>query len=166
MGGVVVRRRKRGFERAGALPPSELGVPYGRGRQLVLSRAWREVAGELIAGRAPVLRLTRGVLEVGVPEGPWGRTLPDIVPGLVALLAARNRALGVKRYRLVSEEGGTRADALPLPPLAAKASPRRRKSREDDAKDEGRAEVPLDVRLREVMERYVARAGEDTGRRS
>jgi len=163
---VVVRRRKRGFERAGALPPAELGVPFGRGRQLVLSRAWREVAGDLIAGRAPVLRLARGILEIGVPEGPWGRTLPEIIPGLVAGLAARNPALGVKRYRLVSEETGRRTDTLPLPPLVAEESPRRRTRVAGDAKDAGQEEVPIEERLQELMERYVARAREDAGDRS
>jgi hypothetical protein len=101
------------------------------------------------------------VLEVGVPDGPWGRTLPDIVPGLVARFAARNPALGVRRYRLVSEESGTRTDALPLPPPGKEAKGPRPPGGPEETKDERRAEMPVEKRLGELMERYVARSKGD-----
>jgi hypothetical protein len=80
-----------------------MGLPLDRARHLLLTRAWRDVAGELIAQRAPALGVRRGVLEILVPDGSWGRVLREMVPRLACRLAAQHAELRVTRYRLVPD---------------------------------------------------------------
>ncbi len=112
---MAFHRRRRGFERVGDLPAHQLGLPLGRARELVLQRVWREVAGELIARQAPVEGVRRGVLEIRLPDGPWGRILPDLLPQLAGRLAAGHPTLAVTGYRLLTGGSAAAQPAHPLP---------------------------------------------------
>ncbi len=91
-----------------------MGLPLEQARRLLLARAWRDVAGEIVARRAPALGVRRGVLEILVPDGSWGRVLPEIIPRLAGRLAAQHAELRVTRYRLVLEGSAARFPAQPV----------------------------------------------------
>lgn len=143
-------RRGRGFERAGRLSADRLGLPQRHGRRLVLAEAWRAVAGDAIADRAPVVDLRRGVLALGLPDGTWGRTLRELLPGLAARLAASRPELGIRRYRFDDEK----ACALPAPGDDRSAVEPRVTSPAGDEPPAGSTE-PL--RIEDVMAHYLER---------
>ena len=101
-------RRRRGFERAGRLPASQLGLPARLGQELLLSAAWRHVAGETIARRAAV-RVSRGVLEIRVPDEHWATMISELIPRIAGRMAAAYPELGVRKFRMQRE--GTRSPA-------------------------------------------------------
>jgi len=150
-------RRDRGFERAGRLPADQLGVPRARGRELVLDRAWRQVAGEAVARRAVARRVVRGVLEVEVDDERWVETLGHLVPRLAGRLAARYPELRVRKFRLILD----RSRALPRPQSVEAVdetppSPEPRPPAESAALDQPSDVAPAE-RLTRVMERYLER---------
>lgn len=116
-------RRVRGFERAGSLPPGQLGLPAGRARELVLQRAWRRVAGEAIARRAIALHIRRGVLEIAVADAHWAATLTELIPRLAGRLAASFPELGVRKFRLRREGDDRRPPATVIEPERADPAP-------------------------------------------
>jgi len=155
----ITRRRRRGFERAGAVPRGELGLPAARTRELQLALAWREIAGEAVARRAPALRVRRGVLEVEIREEAWRRTMVDVLPGLAGRLAARHPALHITRYRMVSSgQAGSAEPAHPLPSVPDRREPAPVKSAGAARTDEDRPPAPA-LDIRDVMARYLARGG-------
>lgn len=99
---IVSMPRRRLFKRLGEIGAEQLELPAGRMRQLQLAASWRRVAGELVARRAPVLAIRRGVLEVRVEEDEgWVKTLEGMIPTLIDRLAAEYPGLGIKKVRLV-----------------------------------------------------------------
>jgi len=161
---MVVRRRRRGFEPAGSCSPNQLGLPAKRSRELRLALAWREVAGEPLARRAQAVRVSRGTLEVQVDERRWEVTVRALLPRLAARLARSCPALGVKRCRLLVQDGEavSRGEALALeqdehsedrePP-----GPRMAEVAKAEQEDPSAAE-DLGERLARLGERYLARS--------
>ena len=146
------------FERVGSIPRSEMGLPASRARELQLAQAWREIAGEAVARRAPALRVRRGVLEVEVREELWRRTLRDVLPGLAGRLAARHPDLRIVRYRMISGVADTPEPAHPValdPEIPER--PRVKAAAAVLPKEERQPGPGADIR--EVMERYLARGG-------
>jgi hypothetical protein len=154
----ITRRHRRGFERAGALPRGELGLPAGRTRELQLALAWREIAGEAVARRAPALRVRRGVLEVEVREEAWRRTMLDVLPALAGRLAARHPDLRITRYRMISGQAGGAEPAQPVPSLPDRREPEPANSAGAAPPGDGGVRAPA-LDIREVMARYLARGG-------
>ena len=107
---MVLSRRRRGFERAGRLPASQLGLPTRLAKELLLAAAWRHVAGETIARRATV-RLSRGVLEIRVPDEHWATMISELIPRIAGRMAAAYPELGVRRFRMRREGDSTPARA-------------------------------------------------------
>lgn len=116
------RRRSKGFERAGRLGLAQLSLDLPRARELVLSHAWREIAGGALSQRVQATKVQRGVLELEVSDSRWAETIAGLAPRLAGRLAARHPELGVRRFRLcrpgashgrpqpVSEEESREAD--------------------------------------------------------
>ena len=153
----MAARRDRGFERAGRLPADQLGLPRARGRELVLARAWRRVAGEVVARRAVARRVARGVLEVEVDDERWIETLGPLVPRLAGRLAAHYPDLRIRKFRLVLDRSRPLPRPQPVeavdeePPPSALRSPAN-----GDPSDPTGDESPAE-RLKRVMERYLDR---------
>jgi len=101
-------RRLRGFERIGRVSASQLGLPARLTKELLLATAWRHVAGETIARRAEV-RVSRGVLEIRVPDEHWAKMISELIPRLAGRMAAAYPELGVRKFRMQRE--GTRSPA-------------------------------------------------------
>jgi hypothetical protein len=126
-------RRRRGFERAARIDVAQqLGLPAARARELMLHAAWRDVAGDALARRAPALRVVRGVLEIGIADERWLGTMKSLVPRLAGRLAAHHPELGVRRFRLCgardAEAGSVLVDSRETGAAAAEPpadSPRR-----------------------------------------
>ena len=108
-------RRDRGFERAGWIPPRHLGVSVERARELLLARAWSQLAGSTVSARSRV-ELRRGVLEIEVPDPRWRAALLPLAGGLAARIAAEFPELGVQRYRLRPAPGEALSPPESLPP--------------------------------------------------
>jgi len=94
-------RRSRGFEPLGASGAKALGLSATRTKDLELQAAWRQIAGPVLARRAPALAVRRGVLELAVVEPAWRRAIEHLLPELGARLAREHPGLGVTRFRLV-----------------------------------------------------------------
>jgi hypothetical protein len=158
------RRRRRGFEPTGTCAPEQLGLPTKRSKELKLAVAWREVAGDVLAGRAEVVRVTRGTLEVQVDERRWEVTTRALLPRLAARLSRGYPALGVRRCRLLVVDGESvrRGEAVDLDQaeLRAEGAPRarRRGSRGESKRKEPPAGEDIAGRLARVGERYLERA--------
>lgn len=158
-----VRRRRRGFERAGGFPAAQLPLPAARARELQLARAWHEVAGPAVARRAPALALKRGVLEIRLPDGAWGRTLGEILPQLAARVARANPGLGITRLRLLPETApAAAAPARPLPAVERAAPaptdvPAEERPRGDEPSRRSREPASLAERLRRVADSRLQR---------
>lgn len=156
------RRRRRGFEQAAACALERLGLSSARKRELRLAVAWRQVAGEVLAAKAPA-RLRRGVLEVEAPDARWAETLGELLPRLAGMLAANQPGLGVRKCRVIGA-GQRRAVAIlpaeqreiaavaPVPPPA----------RQTARQAAGQADSNADSleRLRQLGERYLQRGTE------
>ncbi len=106
-------RRRRGFEPVGRLPASQLGLPPRLARELLLAAAWRHVAGETIARRA-VVRMSRGVLEIRVPDEHWATMISELIPRIAGRMAAAYPELGVRKFRLQREGNSTPARATTI----------------------------------------------------
>jgi hypothetical protein len=148
-------RHNRGFERAGRLAPAELGLDLPRARELLLSHAWRSIAGELLAQRARPVKLQRGVLELRVEDSRWVESLVGLAPRLVGRLAGSYPELGVRRFRLC------RPDGPPDRPQAVSPQRPAREPRPDPLPTRPPAAAPRTEpgeRLERLMERYLARA--------
>jgi hypothetical protein len=103
------KRRHRGFERAGAFKPAELGLPSKRSKELTLGLAWTRVAGEAISRSAPAAGIRRGTFEVEVAEGRWAETMIEMMPRLASRLASEHPELGIRKWRLLQEGTGEAA---------------------------------------------------------
>ena len=97
-------RRRRGFEHVGRFPASQLGLPPRLARELLLATAWRHVAGGTIARRVTV-RVSRGVLEIRVPDEQWATMISELIPRIAGRMAAAYPQLGVRRFRVQREVG-------------------------------------------------------------
>lgn len=168
---MTTRRGQRGFRRAGELSADRLEMPVARARELRLATAWRKVAGEAIAHRAPVRGIRRGVLEIEVPDERWASTLRELIPRLAGRLAGGYPDLGVKklRLRLAGEVETPRARAIPPagdataaddsapfpdgdpPPPAEHSSPR-------EAREEEETAAPIEERLGRLADEYLDRS--------
>lgn len=162
------RRTNRGFTRAADLSAAEMGLPTARARELLLARAWHEVAGETVVRHAPALGVRRGVVEIALPDGAWGRELRAVLPELAARLAAYEPALGVSRFRLVPVAVDAPEAAQVLPALAAGSTGARVPASGVDAQPAAPpapATLPLDERLRRAIDGYLGRIarGRDPG---
>lgn len=111
----------------GRIGADELGLPRKQARALLLAVAWRRVAGEALAERAPARRVFRGVLEVEASGPRCAEELRRVLPALAGRIAADYPALGVRRCRVIEagQEGGTSpaADLAPPPPRCAPRPP-------------------------------------------
>jgi len=108
------RRRRRGFERAGAFGTQGLGLPAPRARELRLVSAWRACAGGPLAERARAIGVRRGVLEVAVEDVRWLETVADLLPSLGARVAERCPDLGIRRCRVVLRGGERETATVPV----------------------------------------------------
>ncbi len=112
---MTERRRRRGFERAGAFGTQGLGLPAPRARELRLVTAWRACAGGPLAERARALGVRRGVLEVVVEDSRWLATVADLLPSLGARVAERCPDLGIRRCRVVVRgDAGRETPSVPV----------------------------------------------------
>jgi hypothetical protein len=163
-GRMAVRRRRRGFEPAGACTPRQLGLSARRSREIELAVAWREVAGEVLAGRARALAVRRGTLEVQVDGPRWEETLEKLLPRLAARLARRHPELQVRRCRLLVQDGDAfrRGEALRLETVEPTSDEPRDEPVDEDATESDREatgpEPDLEGRLARLGERYELRA--------
>ena len=159
---MAVRRRRRGFERTGTCSPDQLGLSSRRSRELRLAVAWREVAGETLANRAAALRVSRGTLEVQVDERRWEVTVRALLPRLAARLARLYPVLGVKRCRLLVQDGDSvsrgEAVALEEDELLADREPPTPRPLDDSKREDPSPDEDLGERLARLGERYLARA--------
>jgi hypothetical protein len=161
---MAVKRRRRGFEQTGTCAPDQLGLPKRKSRELRLAIAWREVAGDVLAGRAEAVRVNRGTLEVQVDERRWEEAVRALLPRLTGRVARAHPELGVKRCRLLVQEGDSvrRGEALELEGDEAPAERTRPEPRMAD--DPEKAELPTDTditqRLTRLGDRYLARSEE------
>ena len=160
---MAQRRRRRGFEKTGTCPPDQLGLPNKNTRELRLAVAWRDVAGEVLAGRAEAVRVTRGTLEVQVDERRWEVTVRALLPRLAARLSRLHPALGVRRCRLLVQDGESvrRGESVDLEAeeLRAEDAPRaRRTSRKKSKSKKPPDGEDLAGRLARLGERYSERA--------
>lgn len=159
---MAVRRRRRGFEGTGACAPDQLGLPKRKSRELRLAVAWREVAGEVLAGRAEAVRVNRGTLEVQVDERRWEETVRALLPRLAGRVARAHPGLGVRRCRLLVQEGDSvrRGEAVELEGDDARAD--RARPAPPTADEPEKAEPPTDgdvtQRLTRLGDRYLARS--------
>ena len=110
-------RRRRGFERVGRVPANQLGLPTRLAKELLLAAAWRHVAGETIARRAAV-RVSRGVLEIRVPDEHWATLISELIPRIAGRMAAAYPELQVRKFRLHREGNRTPARATTIEELA------------------------------------------------
>jgi hypothetical protein len=152
-----VGRSKKGWVGLGDLRLDRLGLSSARTSELVLTRAWREAAGEAIARRAPAERIRRGVLELRVPDGNWAEALIELLPRLAARLATSHPELGVVRFRLLRQGRYEPSRPERLPEAEEPFAP----THEDSAASneaEGDGAAPIAERLQRAMERYLARS--------
>jgi len=161
MPGMSIRRRRRGFERAGAIPPERLGLPRARARELLLAQAWERVAGAALATRARALRVQRGVLEIELPGGRWSETLHELLPRLAGRLSRLCPELEIRKLRLIRSDSSEREapreierDAEPLDPSDLRDT---RAMRDTGIEVEDRRSQQ--ERLEEVARRYLERDG-------
>ena len=166
---VPPRRKPTGFLRAGQINPSQLDLPPGRARALLLEHAWRQAAGEVVARQAPAIRITRGILEVRVPDERWAETLTALLPRLAGRLAAAHPELGVRKFRLVREDGPA-SPSRALPAIEPDDIPRTRSPPVEPSSppsSDPASPPPSDTeeRLRQLMESYVASGERMRGRR-
>ncbi len=110
-------RRRRGFERVGRLPASQLGLPPRLARELLLAAAWLHVAGETIAGRAAV-QVRRGVLEIRVQDERWAAMISELIPRIAGRMAAAYPQLGVRKFRMQRAGDGRPARATTIEGVA------------------------------------------------
>lgn len=160
---MAQRRRRRGFEQAASCSPDQLGLSSRASRALQLAVAWRDVAGTVLAGRAEAVRVSRGTLEVQVDERRWEVTVRALLPRLGARLSRRYPALGVRRCRLLVEEGDSvrRGEAVALEegePHGEPKAPVPRKVPDESSIETPRTPDDLAERLARVGDRYLARA--------
>jgi hypothetical protein len=97
---MAISRRRRGFEKAGAIPVGKLGFPSRRAQELTLFQAWEKVAGKSLARHAVVLGVRRGVLTVQASQRSWYDAVEPLLPQLAARLAVTEPRLGIKKFRL------------------------------------------------------------------
>ena len=135
-----------------------IGLPLARARALRLAQAWRCVAGELVARRAPATGVRRGVLEIVAADAHWVRALEPLLPEHVARLTVAFPDLGVLRFRLRQEGVSHTPPAIDVDLSCFPV----------EAPMEVRGEVPtapveeqvdIEQRLREVRRRYLERSG-------
>lgn len=121
---MEIRRRKRGFVRAGAIEPDQLGLPGKQGKDLLLAVGWRRIAGEALARQAPAVRVYRGVLEVDATDRRWRETMRRLLPVLAGRLAATVPSLKIRKCRLLGDEaGGPVAWPVPVTPPDQSGAP-------------------------------------------
>ena len=95
---MTEKRRRRGFQPAGSVEPSDLGLRADAARRMSLGLAWREVAGPVLS-RLARARLSRGTLEVEI-EQPEGLPLVSAaIAEIAGRIAGRYPEFGVKRVR-------------------------------------------------------------------
>jgi hypothetical protein len=150
-------RRDRGFERVGGLPADQLGLPRARGRELVLDRAWRQVAGEAVARRAVARRVVRGVLEVEVDDERWIETLRPLVPRLAGRLAGQYPELRVHKFRLILDRSRPLPRPQPVEAIDRAAPPSEPRSPAKSAPHDPTSDEAPAERLTRIMERYLDR---------
>lgn len=156
---MPIRRRRRGFERAGKLPLDGLGLPGTRARELVLTRVWESVAGPVLAAHARAVRVRRGVLEIEVAHGRWSETLIEMLPGLATRVSRVCPELGVRKFRLRRPDSDQLETAQPIDDQIGNSAPV--EPQEPPAPRDRAIEVvearPLEERLKELARRYVER---------
>lgn len=167
----MASKRRQGFARLAEVGPDALGLSARRARELLLARAWIEVAGQPLASRVAAVSVRRGVLELAAEDQRWAEALADLLPRLAGRVAARHPELGVRKLRV--RHGQAREPAVPVTPDPEPDADRGRPPRE---RGEVRSEPPappsredLEARLRDLAARYLARAaarGTDPGRSS
>lgn len=155
-------RRRRGFERAGTVPATRLGLPARRVRDLSLLQGWQSVAGETLSRHAPARGVVRGVLEIEASDRRWHDAIEPLLPELAARLAVEQPALGVKKFRLhlVGEHAVPEARVVPgfvaaAPPVRA---PRPRRGAPGAAMPEAPEAPTPTPPTREDLERRLERA--------
>lgn len=155
----VRRRGEGGFRGAGSFDAEAAGLPKPLAKKLELIRAWRSVAGPILADRARAVQIVRGVVELAVEDPAWARQVVPLLPLLAARLTRAAPTLGIRKFR-VTVGGEVRipptappevnehpATAGPAPPLASSAAI-------PDLPSEGDPEA----RISDLARRYLAAA--------
>ncbi len=106
-------RRAGGFIRAGEADLSRTAMPRRRALELRMHHAWRQVAGRELAERLLPVRIARGCLELECLDSEWSAALKAVLPGLVARMAQSDAGLGIRKFRILGEEGEAIAVTLP-----------------------------------------------------
>ena len=156
MDGVTRRFPKKAFVPVGTFPAERLGLSPRRSDELRLLQVWVRAAGSRLAARATPLRISRGVLELRmtVSDDAWCRTLFDVIPGVVASIAAAHPGLGVAAVRLSAADGKpigevrSIAGCEPVGGSIRSAAPHRQSPA---------TEQPRPFRLERVMRAYLSR---------
>lgn len=154
------RRKNRGFEPAARLPVNGRGLPAARARQLILSAAWREVAGPTLTPLVAALDVRRGVLEieVGTADVSWLPTLAEVLPELAARIAARAAGLSISRYRIHGLGSDHPPTVRRLPALEPSPDDCRTGRQQDGSDRAGEKQPePVQERLEAAMEAYLKR---------
>lgn len=138
-----------------------MGLPGTRAKELVLSRAWEEVAGPVLAAHARAVRVQRGVLEIEIADGRWSGPLIEMLPGLAARVSRVCPELGVRKFRLIRPDSNQREPAQPVEtesdrsvPVGPQLPP---SPRHEPIEAVDRS--PLEQRLKALARRYVERGG-------
>ena len=80
-----------------------LGLSSARTKNLELQKAWRQVAGTVLAQHASAVAVRRGVLDLVAEDPGWRRAVLHLLPELGARFSRHHAALGVTRFRFVTK---------------------------------------------------------------
>lgn len=105
------RRGSSGFRTVGDADLSGVPVSERRRRELLVVRAWRDVAGATVAERVPARAAARGVLELTAPDPRWSDELERSSRKLLRDLRRRYPELGIERLRIRSRVPETAPDS-------------------------------------------------------
>ena len=121
----------------------------------MLRHAWEEVAGATVARRVPALRISRGILEIEVPDQQWADAVRALLPRLAGRLAARYPGLSVRRFRLVRPGSKTPEAAENLPAAVEQETSRKLERARVEAVAVPDADFDPEERLATAMEHYL-----------
>jgi len=153
-------RRAAGFKPLGCLHPREIDLPARKALDLCLAHAWRLVAGEALASRAPAGRVSRGVLHIHVDDPRWAPVVRRVLPRLAGRLAGRFPELGVKKLRLRiggADETSRAQTVVPDPPGPSPAAPAPRSTKLHHRTQESSPPLGAGVGIEDLADRYMER---------
>jgi len=151
------RRGEGGFRAAGSFSAEAAGLPKTLTKKLELLRAWRAVAGPILADRARAVQILRGTLELEVADPAWARQVVPLLPAIAARLARAAPQLGIRKFR-IGVAGAVRVPRSPVPEDTSEApEPSPRAALAAVAPELAPPSNPAE-RIEELARRYLAAA--------